>query len=222
MLPVLVALLCAGCESWWTTNQNQPSEESKPKEPPPLYLGTVQQVYPAQKFVLLRIIGPMPSSGSTLISHPADGSSSRIANLRVSPDSSPRNGMLVADVRAGVAAVGDRVFLYRDISEAPSGDSSPGDPSSDGSPRYVPPVPTVNPDRSSVTTPPQEPPTAPDSSTTEQSSPAAAASPSDGQQPPQQPVSPDADSAPGSPPADSEQDVPSYLKDIPDDVSGWN
>lgn len=112
----LALVLCSACSSWWVQNQPQSREkETKRKTPPPLHLGAVQQVYPAQKFALLRMIGPMPGPGTTLISHPADGSTSRIGNLMVAENSKPRNGMVVADIRSGNVVSGDRVFLYRDV-----------------------------------------------------------------------------------------------------------
>ena len=99
---------------WW---QKSPKlEEKKEQEAPPQYLGTVHQIYPKEKFVLLRIIGPMPKAGDTLISHPSDGSNTRMGNLVVSEDSAPLKGLLVADVRSGSVASGDRIFLYRNIS----------------------------------------------------------------------------------------------------------
>ena len=81
-----------------------------------MYLGSVHQVFPADKFALLRIIGPMPAEGTVLITHPADGSVSRMANLIVSSAQHARNNFIAADIRAGVAVQGDRVFQYRSIS----------------------------------------------------------------------------------------------------------
>lgn len=90
-------------------------EEAAPEIPPPLYLGTVHQVFPADKFVLLRIIGPMPEEGAVLITHPADGSTDRVANLIVSSAQHARNNIVAADIRAGQVMKGDRVFKYRSI-----------------------------------------------------------------------------------------------------------
>lgn len=96
--------------------QNQtPTEKPVEQTPAPQYLGTVHQVYPTQKFALLRIIGPIPAPGETLVTHPADGSTARMGNLVVAQDE-PRSGMIVADIRSGEVAGGDRVFLYRNIS----------------------------------------------------------------------------------------------------------
>ncbi len=211
----LALLLLASCSGWWHIGQKQQQEKVSPKIPPPLYLGTVQQVYPAQKFVLLRIIGPMPSPGATLISHPADGSTSRIANLQVAEDSSPRNGILAADVRSGVVVAGDRVFLYRDISSAPSGNTArSADTETEDSPHYVPPTPP------GVRTPIVAPDSPPSSETTETELITDAPAPEEPTPP--QPSSQGSDAeSPASLP-DPPQEVPSYIKDIPDDVTGWN
>ena len=122
LIPVILCCsLCSSCSyleklCWW---QQSPSvSKGTKKSQPPLYLGTVHQVYAKEKFVLLRIIGPIPKAGVTLISHPVDGSTSRMGNLVVSEDSAPLKGMVVADIRSGSIASGDRVFLYRDISPA--------------------------------------------------------------------------------------------------------
>ena len=91
--------------------------EQKKKDLPPLYLGTVHQVYAGQHFALLRIIGPTPRPGATLISHPQDGTNSRLGNLVVTDDTPPRRGIIVADIRSGEVAGGDFVYLYRSISQ---------------------------------------------------------------------------------------------------------
>lgn len=91
------------------------ASEDKATLPPPLHLGAVHQVYPEQGFCLLRMLGPIPVPGTTLISHPADGSNDRVGNLCVSHSQGSRNGMIAADIRSGIVLRGDRVFLYRDI-----------------------------------------------------------------------------------------------------------
>ena len=213
-IPALALFLLAGCSNWWHIGQKQQQEKNSSKVPPPLYLGTVQQVYAAQKFVLLRIIGPMPSPGATLISHPADGSNSRIANLQVSEDSSPRNGILAADVRSGVAVAGDRVFLYRNISSAPSDKATPSvNTPTENSPRYVPPSPGVNSTPASES--PQQLPPSSEAAETGQSTGASA------QEEPA-PPSQGSDSKSPAPLPDLPQEVPSYIRDIPDDVTGWD
>lgn len=90
-------------------------QEEKVVIPPPLHLGAVHQVYPEQGFALLRMLGPVPPAGTTLITHPADGSNDRVGNLCVSAAGGSRNNMIAADIRSGTVVQGDRVFLYRDI-----------------------------------------------------------------------------------------------------------
>lgn len=219
MILASALLLVSGCGDWWQISQKQQPSKTSPKIPPPLYLGTVQQVYPSQKFVLLRIVGPMPSPGTTLISHPADGSTSRIANLHVSEDSSPRNGVLIADVRSGVVAAGDRIFLYRDISSSPSTDAAPSvnTSSTDNSPRYVPPVSAVQ--RTPASDISQQPPVSPSLPETGQPGETSATEEPVTSQSEDSTSSPDrSDSLPDLP----QEEVPSYIKDIPDDVTGWN
>lgn len=115
MLLAACALLSTGCTYLMRQNAVQQETKNERKIPPPLHVGAVHQVYRDQNFALLRIIGPMPRAGSTLISHPADGSTSRIGNLVIPDHATSRNGMLVADIRSGVVMSGDRVFLYRNI-----------------------------------------------------------------------------------------------------------
>lgn len=103
--------------------QNMASKEGDKEKPAleipaPLYLGEVHQVYASRQFALLRIIGPIPVEGTVLITHPADGSTERIANLLVSSSQHVSNNIIAADIRAGHVMQGDRVFLYRSISEA--------------------------------------------------------------------------------------------------------
>ncbi len=99
-------------------------EAAAPKVLPPLHLGAVHQVYPEQGFALLRIIGPMPGPGTTLITHPADGSNERIGNLCVSAQHASRDGILAADIRSGTVVKGDRVFRYRNIADSQQENSS--------------------------------------------------------------------------------------------------
>ena len=107
------AALLASC-SQVQQQQESTEPEQKTEEPSPMYLGTVHQVFPSDKFALLRIIGPMPAEGTVLITHPVDGVS-RMANLIVSSAQHARNNFIAADIRAGVVAKGDRVFQYRAI-----------------------------------------------------------------------------------------------------------
>lgn len=122
VLPLLLifaaaAVLLSSCSQ---LQQQKPEEESQAIEfLPPLHLGAVHQVFPADKFALLRIIGPMPAEGTVLITHPADGTADRVGNLIVSSAQHARNNIIAADIRAGVVMKGDRVFQYRNIAAAP-------------------------------------------------------------------------------------------------------
>lgn len=120
-LPVLLSALVCGLTftscSQFQQQQKQPAapEEAIPDIPPPLYLGSVHQVFSSDKFALLRIIGPLPAEGTVLITHPADGSADRTGNLIVSSAQHARNSIIAADIRAGIVMKGDRVFRYRSI-----------------------------------------------------------------------------------------------------------
>lgn len=130
-LPFL--LLALGCGFSFTScslvQQQQTAENDKeeamPEIPPPLHLGAVHQVFPSDKFALLRIIGPMPKEGTVLISHPADGSADRVGNLIVSSAQHARGNIIAADIRAGLVLKGDRVFQYRSIAAAPVEEEEP-------------------------------------------------------------------------------------------------
>lgn len=118
-----LALLMGACQQ--SKPQGKPGDQGKVL--PPLHLGAVHQVYPEQGFVLLRIIGPMPKGGTVLITHPADGSNTRVGNLVVTSDQPARNNIIAADIRSGNVMKGDRVFMYRNIAapdEKPEEDSS--------------------------------------------------------------------------------------------------
>jgi hypothetical protein len=120
LLPLACTLLLSVCSQ--VQQQQETKEErqqAEPEMPAPLYLGTVHQVFPADKFVLLRLIGPIPPEGTVLISHPADGTADRVGNLIVSATQHARNGIVAADIRAGFVLKGDRVFKYRSISAEP-------------------------------------------------------------------------------------------------------
>lgn len=130
-LPVfLLALVCGISFTSCSQMQQQQSEkqtkdEALPEIPPPLYLGTVHQVFSSDKFALLRIIGPQPKEGTVLIAHPADGTADRVGNLIVSSAQHARNNIIAADIRAGVVMKGDRVFRYRSIAAAPIQEEEP-------------------------------------------------------------------------------------------------
>lgn len=214
-----LSALLSGCSL--LQQQTAPSEDKEhTKTPPPMYLGEVHQVYPSQGFALLRIIGPMPKAGVTLITHPVDGSTSRMGNLAISADSAPRNGMAVADIRSGTVVSGDRVFLYRDIS-LPEVDEDKVIPDK---------IPVEKQQELPTATPPlhveatradleaKQKPAAP--------APAVAPAPSLPEALPETPqpahaTSPQLPTAPITLPAAPEA-APSYLNDIPDSVDGWN
>lgn len=109
--------LLTGCDLLQQQEGDKEKEQQEEKVviPPPLHLGAVHQVYPEQGFALLRMLGPVPPAGTTLITHPADGSNDRVGNLCVSAAGGSRNNMIAADIRSGTVVQGDRVFLYRDI-----------------------------------------------------------------------------------------------------------
>lgn len=188
---------------WWQQQQQPEEKEEEQKVAPPQYLGTVHQVYSAQKFALLRIIGPMPQVGTTLVTHPVDGSTSRMGNLEVS-DASPRGGMIVADIRSGVVSGGDRVFLYRNIAVPEVKSTEHADvPTEDTLPPVAPAAPSA------------PAPAAAAAATSQSASPLPPEAPA----PAPAPVPTRTDSANPLPPLPAE--APSYLKDIPDDLSQW-
>lgn len=113
---ILLTLLMTGCQ----LQQQNKSVDETDKEAhvqPPLHLGAVHQVYPEQGFALLRMIGPVPRAGAILISHPADGSATRIGNLVVTSDQPAKNRIIAAEIRSGSPMQGDRVFMYRNIAQ---------------------------------------------------------------------------------------------------------
>lgn len=204
-LALLVAGALSGCSIW--QQQQQPgAKEEETKLQPPQYLGTVHQVYASQKFALLRIIGPLPQAGTTLITHPVDGSTSRMGNLEVY-SATPRNGMIAADIRSGVVASGDRVFLYRNIAvpEVKEGEKA-AEPTEAPQPAPLSPV-AASPARSAGAAPAESAlPPLPEPTAAPETTPA--------------PVPTRTESTDPLPKLPSE--APSYLKDIPDDVSQWN
>lgn len=111
----LIQSSCSLTQQQGQTQNDSQVETEDPTQRPPLYLGSVHQVYPERHFALLRIIGPMPAEGAVLISHPFDGTTDRIGNLCVASGQHSRNGIIAADIRSGVVMKGDRVFQYRNI-----------------------------------------------------------------------------------------------------------
>lgn len=190
-------------------------EEKVAKTPPPLHLGAVHQVYPEQNFALLRIIGPMPGPGDTLITHPADGSNSRIGNLVISTGQPTRNNIIAADIRSGTVVKGDRVFRYRNISahEADEPEQAPGDDVAE----EVPPM-------AGESTPIQED-AEPPSNMRDEDFPDPVLNREDEEDDDEQDTVVEAKPEPQLPPAPTgapSQAAPAYLNDIPDDISQWD
>ena len=203
---VLMCTLPVACiQQQQQQSSDTQNEELKEQEmAPPLHLGAVHQVYPEQGFALLRIIGPVPKGGTVLISHPMDGSNSRIGNLIVSSEFATRNNIIAADIRSGTVMKGDRIFQYRSISVAQNEDDSEGGES--GSVER--PILDTIPD--SVIKEAEE---------AEQAQQTVADSTEESDSvPPYTAPEP----APAKPASTDAPDVPSYLEDIPDDISGWN
>lgn len=185
--------------------QVQPGSEEPAAQPPaPQYLGTVHQVYPSQNFALLRIIGPIPAPGTTIITHPADGSTQRMGNLVVAEDTPARSGMLVADIRSGAVLSGDRVFLYRDIALPDPNAVRKTPEQENAAPEERTPAPLSV--RTSGTARPVSMPA-------ETANPAVSA-------PIVEPLPAQPAITPPLPPQPTQ--APSYLNDIPDDVSQWD
>ena len=122
LFPLLILLSCQliapSCQQQQQQQADQPAPQ-KEEAPPPLYLGTIHQVFPADNFALVRIIGPRPAEGTVLVTHPQNGSADRVGNLLVSSAIHARNSIIAADIRAGVVMKGDRVYQYRSIAAAP-------------------------------------------------------------------------------------------------------
>lgn len=108
------------------TQREEVPERQKTDEPAPLYLGTVNQVLSDRGFVILRFIGPVPTSGATLITHPADGSNTRVGNLVLSDVSQARGNFATASIRSGTVVAGDAVYLYRDVLRHPGKEQQSG------------------------------------------------------------------------------------------------
>lgn len=113
---MLLSSTCLISCSQFQQQKHEPAGQESTQEEPPLYLGSVHQVFQGDKFALLRIIGPIPGEGTVLITHPADGSTARMGNLIVSSAGSGGKNIIAADIRAGIIMKGDLVFKYRSIS----------------------------------------------------------------------------------------------------------
>lgn len=210
---LLAAALLSSCSVLQQQNKDQQQEEER-KTPTPLYMGEVHQVYPSQNFALLRIIArPLPQAGETLITHPADGSTARMGNLVVSPDTSPNHDMIAADIRSGTVASGDLVFLYRNIAppeennDTPTADTpAPGDATADTS------IPGVRVHATRADLPAEK------TSVTAAAAPALTPTTEEDTSPATTPRLP---SQPITLPGQSDT-APSYLNNIPDNVNEWN
>lgn len=157
----------------------------------------------------------MPKAGTTLITHPADGSTVRIGNLVISAGQPARNGIIAADIRSGTVAKGDRVFQYRDVALHPGKEQEPVTGEESQEPAVGTPPAIAAPGNepvsdgtllSEASSAPVEEPAAPqpaegiDVTLLPNNQPAAGSAP-----------------RPIVPPAE----VPDYLKDIPSDIKGW-
>lgn len=190
--------------------QQQKETEKEAQEPvpedPPMYLGAVHQVFPEQKFALLRIIGPLPKAGTTVITHPADGSTTRIGNLLISSDQPARNGIIAADICSGTLIKGDRVFQYRDISSHPGKEQEVSTTEA---------LPEADP-----TLQEQAPQAAPDNAPSQENAEVGQEKPLEGIDvtllPEQEPAS-----ANTPRPISTPSQLPEYLKDIPKDIKDW-
>lgn len=190
--------------------QQQKETEKEAQEPvpedPPMYLGAVHQVFPEQKFALLRIIGPLPKAGTTVITHPADGSTTRIGNLLISSDQPARNGIIAADICSGTLIKGDRVFQYRDISSHP------------GKEQEVSTTEALT--EADPTLQEQAPQAAPDNAPSQENAEVGQEKPLEGIDvtllPEQEPAS-----ANTPRPISTPSQLPEYLKDIPKDIKDW-
>ncbi len=123
VLSVGTVILWGAC----TQNQTAPRVEIKTI---PLRIGTVSQVYPEHKYVLISLSGKVYPPGTVLISQSStDGELHRVANLCVSEERLDRR-FIPADIRSGTVQVGDLVYLYKGIS-APNIPMTPGNESAE-------------------------------------------------------------------------------------------
>lgn len=214
LLSTALLLSCTLQQQQGRSEQTEQAEEPKITLPPPLHLGAVHQVYPEQNFALLRMLGPVPAPGTTLISHPADGSNDRVGNLCVSQTTGSRNGIIAADIRSGTVVKGDRVFLYREIAAPESREQEPDFTDDTDSPADTE---ADNGDDTQLPAGEDTAPVLPDAE------PAAAADTEPVQQV-ETTVLPES-STPALPAtgADGAPDtVPDSIRDVPDTIEGWN
>ncbi len=109
-------LLLLACQNQ-TSPDGATTEPVKTKKPAPIYIGTIQQVYPDHNFALVRLARMVPKVGTTLISHPADGTNLRLGNLCVSAEKIDNSvsRMIAADIRGGTVVRGDAVYIYDNV-----------------------------------------------------------------------------------------------------------
>ena len=190
---VCAAMLPVACQQ---QKQPEPSDtETANKVLPPLHLGAVHQVYPDQGFALLRIIGPIPAPGTVLITHPADGSNTRIGNIQVTADAPADNRIIAAQIRAGQLVKGDRVFLYRHLME-------PEEKPTEEIPKPVTPMHPVEQPAQPSPMPPSSPATPADETA------------------PSEPTIIEPQKRPTSPA--TEHKTPEHIFDIPDNIDDWD
>lgn len=206
-----VCLLLPACELFDQAGSEAAQKEAEKKMavvPPPLHLGAVHQVFPDQHFALLRIIGPIPAEGATLITHPPDGATDRVGNLCVSSGQHVRGSMIAADIRSGTVVKGDRVFLYHRIA-APEGKEQDDAPATaedeQGNDTIIEPAATDTasdafPADTEADTPAADTPATPDPGPAVETT-----------------ILPKDNDVPSAPTAPS-----SRLEGIPDDISGWD
>lgn len=117
LILLLFPILLLSCQSQRVIDGEVQEKEEKSNKPAPRYLGSIYQVYPNNNFALIRLLGPNPKPGTTLIAHPADGSSARIANLCVSNEkvNNAISRVIAADIRSGSVMKGDAVYIYRSL-----------------------------------------------------------------------------------------------------------
>lgn len=206
---MLVWILPISCQQQQQPGSGSNTETETPQMAPPIHLGAVHQVYPEQKFALLRIIGPMPKSGTVLITHPMDGTNSRIGNLIVSSEFAARNGIIAADIRSGTVMKGDRVFQYRNISRKQNEESEQESAATAHPILDTVPDSAVQEIETSTEQIPQETDTPTNDTIVE--------TPVTVTDTPQEPAP-----LPTTPAPADDNTPPAYLEDIPDDINGWN
>lgn len=210
LVPMAVCLLLSSCALLEQESEAAQKEAEKKMAvvPPPLHLGAVHQVFPDQHFALLRIIGPIPAEGATLITHPPDGATDRVGNLCVSSGQHVRGSMIAADIRSGTVVKGDRVFLYHRIA-APEGKEQDDAPATaedeQGNDTIIEPAAADTasdafPADTEADTPAADTPAAPDPGPAVETT-----------------ILPKDNDVPSAPTAPS-----SRLEGIPDDISGWD